>query len=596
MPFKTPTLPEVDPAEFRTRPFFERVKVMTGFWAENGFGSAKMLHCIYLLKLFGLTMVVGVVITTLTSDVGAPWAVGQWWNEPIMYQKLVLWVALLEVIGVGGAWGPLTGHFKPFYGGARYWLRPGTLRLPPWGSKVPGTAGDTRTVGDAVLYAAVLVSLAVAVLLPGKYCPSLAQIAGDATNQHLVNPILMVIPAVLLILLGLRDKVIFLAARGEQYIPIFVISAVFPFLFEFSDFIIAGKLIIVIVWVGAAASKFGVHFTNVIPPMVSNAPFMPKWSRLAHYRNAPNDLLPSKLAGFMAHVMGTTVELILPLLLLFSTNKWLTIVCLVGIVGFHLFIISTFPLAVPLEWNLLFGYIAICLFLGFPNGDGYGVFDFSQAWMLPVVVIALCFFPVLGNLRPDLVSFLPSMRQYAGNWASAVWAFAPGVEERLNELPIPVESHDRQLKALGYTDDLADLTMSLFVAWRSMHSQGRGVLSVLSRELGADIDRYTVREGEIAANLLVGWNFGDGHLHDERLIAAIQRRLNLAPGDLVVVWVESQPIHRNYQEYKVIDAALGIIERGTWQVSDLVDEQPWLPNGPIPHRVTWRASDTEAAK
>jgi len=37
----------------------------------------------------------------------------------------------------------------------------------------------------------------------------------------------------------------------------------------------------------------------------------------------------------------------------------------------------------------------------------------------------------------------------------------------------------------------------------------------------------------------------------------------------------------------VIDAALGVIERGTWQVADAVAEQPWLPNGPIPVQVSW---------
>jgi len=37
----------------------------------------------------------------------------------------------------------------------------------------------------------------------------------------------------------------------------------------------------------------------------------------------------------------------------------------------------------------------------------------------------------------------------------------------------------------------------------------------------------------------------------------------------------------------VIDAALGVIERGTWKVADAVKEQPWLPNGPIPTEVTW---------
>ena len=36
-------------------------------------------------------------------------------------------------------------------------------------------------------------------------------------------------------------------------------------------------------------------------------------------------------------------------------------------VAFHLFIISTFPLAVPLEWNVLFAYAVVFLFLGLPE-------------------------------------------------------------------------------------------------------------------------------------------------------------------------------------------------------------------------------------
>ncbi len=36
--------------------------------------------------------------------------------------------------------------------------------------------------------------------------------------------------------------------------------------------IIALKMLIVVVWVGAGFSKFGKHFSNVIPPMVSNTP------------------------------------------------------------------------------------------------------------------------------------------------------------------------------------------------------------------------------------------------------------------------------------------------------------------------------------
>ena len=44
-------------------------------------------------------------------------------------------------------------------------------------------------------------------------------------------------------------------------------------------------------------------------------------------------------------------------------------------------------------------------------------------------------------------------------------------------------------------------------------------------------------------------------------------------------------------EYRVIDAALGVVERGTWVVAEAVEEQPWLPNGPIATTVTWRHPD-----
>jgi Transmembrane protein of unknown function (DUF3556) len=128
--------------------------------------------------------------------------------------------------------------------------------------------------------------------------------------------------------------------------------------------------------------------------------------------------------------------------------------------------------------------------------------------------------------------------------------------------------------------------MQSTIAWRAMHSQGRGLFSVLLKNL-PDIDTRTVREAEFTCNSLIGFNFGDGHLHDEDMIAAVQRQVGFELGELVVVWVESQGWGSKVQHYKVIDAALGVTERGTWQVDDAVAAQPWLPNGPIPTEVTW---------
>ncbi|MGW5573228.1 DUF3556 domain-containing protein [Nocardia thailandica] len=586
MGFRTGDFPPVDTETFLDLPLRDRVRALALHWVEYGFGSPKMIHTIYVLKLLMLYMSGGVLVATLTSGTGPFWDIGAWWNQPIVYQKLVVWTVLLEAIGVAGSWGPLAGKFKPMTGGVLFFARPGTIRLRPW-RQVPFTAGNTRTSLDVVLYLGFLATLAVALLAPGRTTESLLERLPDNTSG-LIRPALLAVPIVLYILCGLRDKTIFLAARGEQYLPALLFFAVLPF----TDMIIAAKLLIVIVWVGAGASKFGRHFTNVVPPMVSNSPSMPFRSiKRAHYRDFPRDIRPSGLASFMAHVGGTTVEVITPIVLLFATEHWLTLAGVAMMVIFHLFITSTFPLAVPLEWNILFAYLTVFLFLGYPNADGYAVFDMSSPWLTLAIVVALLFFPVLGNLRPDLVSFLPSMRQYAGNWASALWAFAPGAEQKLNTIEHrPTLNQLDQLKAMGYDAAVAEITMQQTIGWRAMHSQGRGLFSLLYKHI-PDIDRWTVREAEFACNSLIGFNFGDGHLHNLDLIEAVQQRVGFAPGEWIVVWVESQPIHKPTQQYLVIDAAVGVIERGTWRVADAVEALPWLPDGPIPHQVTWRRED-----
>ncbi len=63
--------------------------------------------------------------------------------------------------------GPLTLRIRPPIGGVLHWLRPGTVRLPPWPSRVPFTRGTARTAVDLVLYAAVLASAVWIVIAPG---------------------------------------------------------------------------------------------------------------------------------------------------------------------------------------------------------------------------------------------------------------------------------------------------------------------------------------------------------------------------------------------------------------------------------------------
>ncbi|AVH24123.1 DUF3556 domain-containing protein [Nocardia cyriacigeorgica] len=586
MGFTTPDLPAVDPHEFLRKPLMERMRILALDWAENGFGSPKMVHCVYIAKLIVLYAIGGITVATATSGLPAFWHVTEGWNQPIVYQKLIIWTVLLEAINIAGSWGPLAGKVKPMTGGILFWARPGTIRLRPW-KWVPGTNGDRRTWLDVGLYLALLVSLFVALVRPEVSSTSLSAALPDNTSG-LVNPVLLVAPIALLILNGLRDKTIFLAARGEQYLPALVFFAALPFV----DMIIALKLLIVIVWLGAGFSKFGKHFSNVVPPMVSNSPSTPfKAIKRAHYRNFPNDMRPSRLADFMGHVGGTTVEILTPLVLLFSTNTYLTVAAVAMMVIFHLFILSTFPLAVPLEWNLLFAYAAVFLFVGFPNADGYAPWNMSSPWLLAVIVAALVFFPILGNLRPHKVSFLPSMRQYAGNWASAIWTFAPGTEAKLDRVTRSAKNQIDQFIEFGYEPEWAEITLQKTIAWRSMHSQARGLFSLLLSRL-PDIDERTVREAEFLCNSIIGFNFGDGHLHGPEMIRAVQDEARFEPGECVIAWVESEAFGSGVQRYLLIDAAVGVIERGCWKVADAVAEQPWLPNGPIPLQVSWtRAAD-----
>ncbi len=85
-------------------------------WVDNGYGVPRMVHAIYIVKLVFFYVLGGIVVATVTSGLPAFWHVAHWWNEPIVYQKVILWPVLLETIGVAGSWGPMVGKTKPMMG------------------------------------------------------------------------------------------------------------------------------------------------------------------------------------------------------------------------------------------------------------------------------------------------------------------------------------------------------------------------------------------------------------------------------------------------------------------------------------------------
>jgi Transmembrane protein of unknown function (DUF3556) len=569
MGFIDPAPPPFDVDEWRRKSHFERIKPLAQDWALNGFGTPYFVYLLYVVKV-ALYAVGGLlVISATTSDLGGLGSLGDWWTEPIVFQKAVVWTMLWEVLGLGAGSLPLTLRFKPMIGGVLYWLRPGTTRLPPWPDRVPFTRGTERTILDVGLYAGVLAWLLYLLLTDGV--STTTNLAGR------VDPAAVGSLLILLGLLGLRDKVPFLAARAEIYGTLMIV-----FLFPLTNMIVAAQLVFVCIWWGAASSKLNHHFPFVVTVMISNTPWnRSKAMKRRLYRKHPEDLLPSEMGALAAH-MGTVIEFTLPLILLLSQGGAIGTLAAAGMVIFHLHILSTFPLAVPLEWNVFMIFGVLFLFGHYGDVPWSTIDDPLLIAILALVCVGI---PVLGNFRPDLVSFLPSMRYYAGNWATSQWLFSKETEaeKRLDRrikkvAPIVVEQlRDR------YDDDLVEVLIFKGLAFRSMHSHGRALNGLLPRAVD-DVDAYDVRDGEVVAGVVLGYNFGDGHFHDEGLLDAVQERCRYEPGELRVVMLESQPANVQRQRYRIYDAADGLVEEGTVDVAEMIGRQPWLDGKPFPVR------------
>jgi hypothetical protein len=567
MGFIGPAPPPFDLEEWKRRPHLERIKPLAQDWALNGFGTPYFVYLLYVVKIAVYAVGGLLVIAATTEGLGGLGDLGEWWTEPVLFQKAVVWTMLWEVLGLGAGSLPLTLRFSPMIGGVLYWLRPGTVRLPPWPGRIPLTRGTQRTLFDVALYAGLVGALGY-LLIGGE-----TEAAGSAAGR--LDPLAVAVALAFLALLGLRDKVPFLAARAEVYGNLMLI-----FLFPPSQLIVAAQVVFVCIWWGAAASKLNRHFPFVVTVMVSNTPWN-RWraAKRRLWRDHPDDMLPSRTGALLAH-MGTATEFALPATLLLSEGGTLGAIAVAGMVAFHLHILSTFPLAVPLEWNvfMIFGL----LFLFGHYGD-VPLSTLDDPLLIAILALTCVGLPVLGNFRPDLVSFLPSMRYYAGNWATSQWLFRRegGAERKLDRelvksAPIVVEQLAR-----FYDRETAELLLHKGLAFRSMHSHGRALNGLVGRAVD-DLEAYDVREGELVAGVVLGYNFGDGHFHDERLLDAVQERCRFEPGELRVVTLESQPAHMQRQRYRILDAASGLVEEGWVDVAEMVGRQPWLDGRPFP--------------
>lgn len=569
MGFLKQTTPVIDFEEWSKGTRAERIVPMARHWAEVGFGTPVVLHLFYVAKILAYIVVAWVLVLFTTDGLGGFTEFSSWYNEPILYQKVVFYTMLFEVVGLGCGFGPLNNRFFPPMGSILYWLRPRTIRLPPWPNRIPLTKGDARGPVDVLLYGALLVMLVVALFSQGTGpIPELGTEVG-------VLPVWQTAAIlVLLALAGLRDKVIFLAARGEVYGSLAVC-----FLFTGADIIIAAKLVCLVIWMGAATSKLNKHFPFVISTMMSNNPvFRSPAIKRKFFEHFPDDLRPGRASRFIGH-FSTAIEGLVPLVLFFSHGGWATVIAAFVMLVFHFGILSSIPMGVPLEWNVFMMFSVLALFVGH---SGIGLGDLSSPWPI-VLLVVVAGTVVLGNLFPRKVSFLPGMRYYAGNWDTTLWCIKPSADAKIAAGIVAIASMPAaQLEKFYGSKEAAQIPMYMGYAFRSFNTHGRALFTLAHRAMaGYNEDDYTLTDGERIVSTAIGWNFGDGHMSNEQLVAALQQRCHFEPGEVRIVMLDAQPIHRQTQQYRLVDAATGEFERGYVKVADMVVRQPWDDTVPV---------------
>jgi hypothetical protein len=534
----TPT--PYDPMEWVAKPFTERARLACQAWALQGYAAPLGIYLVYALKVaFYIGVFLGICYFTPSCHSLL---------DPIAFQKAILWSMLFEGLGLGCGSGPLAGRYDPPLGGVLYFARTGTTKLPLFPG-VPVIGNITRSWLDVTVYLAAVVSIVVALFAPG---PSI--------DPAVLWPIIGLVAV-----MGVLDKTIFLIFRSEHYWVTIICFALTP------DWIVGAKWVQLALWFWAGVSKLNHHFPTVVCVMLSNSAVMRSQTvRRWLYRNYPDDLRPSRFATVAAH-SGISLEFGVPLVMMFASSHNTVMLGIVLMLLLHCFITSHVPMGVPIEWNFMVVYGGFALFYAHPDISPFAITN--HPLLATILGLWLVVIPLIGNFFPAAISFLLSMRYYAGNWPFSVWLFRMDAQHKIDLVKKNCETVDKQLMRF-YPLEQAIAVGGRALAFRLMHLQGRVLPELLPRAVD-NLDNYAYSEGELVSSVVLGWNFGEGHLHQEQLLAAVQQQCGFEEGELRCIFVESQPLFRGTLAWRIVDAKTGQREAGTMDIRDLVRRQPW---------------------
>jgi hypothetical protein len=168
-----------------------------------------------------------------------------------------------------------------------------------------------------------------------------------------------------------------------------------------------------------------------------------------------------------------------------------------------------------------------------------------------------------------------AMRYYAGNWPFGVWLFRGDSHKKLDRVKKTAAWIPDQVERFA-DRETAIASTSRVMGWRLMHLQGRALSELVPKAVDG-LEDYTWVDGELVCGMVLGWNFGDGHLHDEEFLRTVQDQCGFEEGELRVIMVEGQPFAQGTVSYRIHDAATGKLAEGAIVVNELRKRQAWDP-------------------
>lgn len=124
------------------------------------------------------------------------------------------------------------------------------------------------------------------------------------------------------------------------------------------------------------------------------------------------------------------------------------------------------------------------------------------------------------------------MRYYAGNWDTSLWCVKPSAAEKIEKHIVAIASMPAaQMERYYGSPEVAQMYLYMGYAFRGFNSHGRALFTLAHRAMvGQNEDDYVLTDGERIVSTAIGWNFGDGHMSNEQLVAALQKRCHFEPG------------------------------------------------------------------